>query len=155
MHASCFFCRAYAWTDNHLTCRILTHNSLYFAVDKGYYGVRVVIGKMLGAGNNYAAHEYIRLIGTKGASEKVYLTGSFEYIAAGTYLDLTIETKGSLGEIQVLTLGIEQRIDDALFVDYSEVKDLSCQADDKETRFPCYHWISGNQSVTTTSKSGE
>ena len=129
----------------------------FYAAGKGYYGVRVVTGKMCAGGSTRAACEYVQLIGSKGASAKVYLTGYFTDIDAGTYQDLTVETKESLGDIQVVTLGIDKNtwITNAWFAEYSVVYDLSFEADKTEKRFPCYHWINQDQSVTSTSKTSE
>ena len=104
-----------------------------------------------------AACEYVRIIGTKAASEKVYLTGYFSDIDAGTYQDLTIETNKVLGEIQVVVLGIDKNtwISNAWFAAYSGVYDMNKLGEGKEKRFPCYHWINQNQSVTTTSNSSK
>ena len=117
----------------------------------------MVTGKMVSGGSARAACEYVRIIGTKAASERVYLTGYFSDIDADTYQDLTIETNEVLGEIQVVVLGIEENswITNAWFAAYSGVYDLSYLADKKEKHFPCYHWINQGQCVTTTSNSSK
>lgn len=77
----------------------------------------------------------------------------FTDIEAGTYLDLLIETTASLGNIQVVVVGIEVGLPNPWFIQYTGVYNL-CDDDIEENRFPCYHWIKADTSVTTTSKTG-
>lgn len=107
------------------------------------------------AGTSTTAYEYVILIGNKAASKKVYLTGFFTDIESDTYQDLLIETKESLGDVQVVVIGIEGGFDNAWFMQYTGVYNLSYDADKKGIRFPCYHWINKDKSVTTTSKSSK
>lgn len=121
---------------------------------KGCYGIRVVNGEMAEAGTSYSASEYVRLVGDKAASEKIYLTGIFSRIGSKTYIDLLVKTDESLGEIQVVNLGIEGGMgENAWFVQYSVVYNYDTAAG-KESRFPCYHFLNEDESVSTTSTSG-
>ena len=114
----------------------------------------MVNGEMAEAGTGYSASEYVRLVGDKAASEKIYLTGKFSRIGSKSYIDLLIKTDESLGEIQVVNLGIEGGLrNNAWFVQYSVVYNYNTAAG-KEARFPCYHFLNKNESVSTTSKSG-
>ena len=129
------------------------------ASGKQYYGVRVVNGKMKDAGTSGRVDTFVTLIGTEGSTGKVSLLGTLRYLFrgmdSGTYEDLVIETEKSLGEVQVVILGIEGSLlafDSVWFVEYSEVSDLTKQ--DKAVRFPCYHWIKDVEYVTTTSAAG-
>ena len=122
--------------------------------DKGYYGVRVVNGKMREAGTtNYSV--YVTLIGSKASTGKVSLLTFFQYLAGGiganTHMDLVIETEQSLGDVQVVILGIDGKLalDNTWFVNYTKVYDMLKEK--QEIEFPCYHWIEGNESVSTTS----
>lgn len=126
---------------------------LIIAADKGYnYGIRVVSGKMIESGTSFTA-PYVVLVGNKAATEKIYLTKLGTDIEAGTYLDLLIETTASLGNIQVVVVGIEVGLPNPWFIQYTGVYNL-CDDDIEENRFPCYHWIKADTSVTTTSKTG-
>ena len=130
--------------------------SLFFTAEKGYYGIRVVTGKMITAGTSMGELEYVQIVGDKAASKKVYLTGLLTKIDAGSCEDLTIETVKTLGKIQVVILGMDENlIDDVWFPAYSEVYYLSYQADQAQQRFPCYHCIKQDKSVTTTSKASK
>ena len=117
------------------------------------YGIRVATGSMSGGGTHITS-VYVRLIGNRGDSGNVSLTGFFSTgVSTGTFEDLLVETERSLGEVQVVIIGIKGAlIDDAWFVEYSTVYDFGSG---KETRFPCYHWIKKNEMVTTTSKASE
>lgn len=120
--------------------------------EPGWYGVRVVNGKMFGAGTD-CPDIYITLVGTNGSTGKVELMGATQFLKGGTgcntHEDMIIETKINLGDIQVVVLGIGNTvIDYSWFVEYTVVYDYS--KGKAETRFPCYHWIKKNQAVTTT-----
>ena len=98
-------------------------------------------------------------MGTKASTGKVsiysYLKHLFSGIASGTCEDLLIETDGSLGEVLVVVLGISGgawALDSNWFVNYTVVRDF---AGDGEVEFPCYHWISKHQALSTTSKTSE
>lgn len=65
----------------------------YPAAGRGCYGIRVVTGKMILAGTDYGAGEFVRLVGDKAASEKIYLTGSLSNIDRDKYTDLVVETR--------------------------------------------------------------
>ena len=109
---------------------------------------------MIEAGTSRTAKEFVRLVGNKAASEKIYLTGIFFDIDRDEYFDLVVETKKSLGEIQVVNIGIDGGFENAWFVQYSVVYNFDTY-EEKETQFPCYHWIDKKQCVTTTSKTGK
>jgi hypothetical protein len=112
---------------------------------------------MVLAGTDATAYEYVRLVGDRAASEKVYLTGFYYDVQAGTYVDLLINTQSDLGDIQVVTLGLEAKWDNAWFVQYSKVYKYSDPRAQhvSEAQYPCYHWIGKNKHVTTTSKTGK
>ena len=125
---------------------------------KGYYGVRVVNGKMSGAGTNNN-DVYVCLVGTKACTGKVPLMSSLEFIKGGidsnTHLDVIVETDESIGDVQVVILDIDDRLafDNSWFVNYTIVYDFF--KDKAEIEFPCYHWIKGGETITTTAKTSK
>ena len=129
---------------------------------KGYYGVRIVNGKILGAGTT-GVDVYLTLVGDRGATGKVsllgYLKQSADGIDAGTYDDFLIETAQPLGDVKVVGLGIphtpegDAATDSTWFVQYTNVYDILTEFSE-DTRFPCYQWIEEKELVTTTSKTG-
>ena len=133
---------------------------LYFADGTGCYGVRVVNGKMGGAGvDNYSV--FVNLVGTKGSTGKVHLHGITQCLVGGikknTHQDLIIKTWATLGDIQVVILGIDGKIGlhNTWFVQYTVVYDFFGEHDKEGVQFPCYHWIKPNQTVTTTAATSE
>lgn len=111
------------------------------------------------AAGTQGADVFITLVGSESTTGKVsiysYLRHLFGGIMSGTAEDLIIETEQSLGDIQVVLLGIdggEWALDSTWFVKYTAVKDLGTGA---EVQFPCYHWIGKNQVISTTSKTSK
>ncbi len=129
-------------------------------IGKQYYGVRVVNGRMKAAGTTGGVDTYITLIGTDGSTGKVSLLGVLRFLFkgmdSGTYEDLVIETEKSLGEIQVVILGIEGgrlAFNSEWFIEFTDVQDLSKQ--NQSVRFPCYHWVKADEYVSSTSSAGK
>ena len=123
-----------------------------------YYGVRIVNGDMPAAGTT-GADVFITLVGSEATTGKVsiysYLRHLFGGIMSGTAEDLVIETEKSLGDIQVVILGIDGgnwALDSTWFVKYTVVKDLGTGV---AALFPCYQWIGKNQVISTTSKTSK
>ena len=115
-------------------------------------------GEMAGAGTT-GADVFVTLVGSKASTGKVsiysYLFSSLSGVVSGTCDDLIIETKGPLGDVQVVLLGIDGgdwALDNTWFVNYTLVKDMTTKV---ETHFPCYLWIGKNKVVSTTSKTGK
>ena len=112
--------------------------------------MRIITGKVGGAGVN-DLNIYLRLIGNKGCTGKLHiedLKQSFEDgLKPNTHMDMMIATDDSLGDIQVVILGIDGMLADlhTWFVDFTVVYDFLKSNDaDREIQFPCYHWISGD-----------
>lgn len=142
----------------HYPVRSYYCGNYFFPGGNHYYGVRIVNGSMKAAGTT-GADVFVTLVGSKASTGKVsinsYLFHVFSGITADTVEDLIIETTKSLGDIQVVLLGIdggEWALDNTWFVNYTDVKDLTTNA---ELRFPCYHWIGKNEVVSTTSKASK
>ncbi len=70
--------------------------------DAGHYGVRVVNGKMAGAGVN-SFDAFVTLVGSEGSTGRLSLEGIKDFIhggmKTGTCQDLIIETESSLGKV--------------------------------------------------------
>ena len=135
---------------------MLHHKKCFFVGDSGYYGVRIITGKVGGAGVNNLKI-YLRLIGNKACTGKLYIEDLKQFFEDGlkpdTHMDMMIATDDSLGDIQVVVLGIDGMLADlhTWFVDFTVVYDFLKSNDaDREIQFPCYHWISGDGYVTTT-----
>lgn len=124
------------------------------AAKRGYYGLRVANGKMKSPGTHITS-VYARLIGNMGATGKICLSG-IGGMDTRTHQDMIIETMETLGEIQVVIVGIDRALaDNAWFVEYTSVYDFGSKKKVQEVMFPCYHWIKKNQMFTTTSKSSK
>ncbi len=68
-------------------------------------------------------------------------------------MDMVIATEHSLGDVQVVILGIDGLLANLYtwYVDFMVVYDFLKEHDaDREIEFPCYHWISGDGYVSTT-----
>ena len=108
---------------------------------------------MCGAGTN-TCDAFVTLIGSKASTGKLRLEGLKEFIDgglnAGTHQDMIIETECSLGDVLVVTLGIEGKVESnhEWFVQYIKVIDFTKEM--AETQFPCYHWIKSHTRITTT-----
>ena len=124
------------------------------AAKKSYYGLRVATGKMKSP-ETHISSLYACLIGNMGATGKICLSG-LGGVNTCTHQDMILETLETLGEIQVVAIGIDRAPTDiALFVEYTSVCDFGSRNNLQEVTFPCYHWIKKNQMLTTTSKSSK
>ena len=107
--------------------------------------------KAAGTTNNRV---YVTLVGSKAATGKVQLMDAKEFFEGGlkanTHVDLVIETDHDLGDVQVVILGIDGKlaVDNTWFVNCTMVYDFL--KGKEESEFPCYHWIKGDESVSTT-----
>ena len=72
-----------------------------------------------------------------------------------TYHDMVIETDESLGDVEVVILGIiSWRKSRNEYVDFTKVYDFAKNR--AETEFPCYHWIeAATDGVSTTSSTSK
>ena len=108
---------------------------------------------------------FFALTGTDSHSEKISL-GLFKRLCAlesfqeDKHDDMVIETDQKLGDIQVVGVGLRYdlvaKVVDGIsdchwYVDYISIIDF--QEDEKESQFPCYHWLGyNNAEVTAVSK---
>ena len=133
---------------------------LHFTAGKYYYGVTVVTGEQKGAGTTDTG-VFIRLIGSKGHSGKVYLQGFLKVltghgISRDTSEYLIIESSGDLGDVLVVTLGNDKSwlapLGAPWFVNEVGVHSFQSKTSDV---FPCYHWIGDGDHVSLTAHTSE
>ena len=151
---------------NATTC---SYVPLFCVEDRFYYGVRIVTGNQK-ACSAAAQDVFLTVTGTKSKTDKMSLVslGLFErfrtrkFFQQGTYDDFIIETDQTLGDIEVVGVGLYQDwirwlasalLDHHWYVEYISIVDFKDEQSETEARFPCYHWLGyNNKEVTTVSK---
>ena len=138
---------------------ILSHSNLnllfhaHLSESKFYYGLRIANGTLGGSGTDDTGVHAL-LVGTSGATTKLYILGFFDKLKGGTCEDLIVEADSNLGDVQVVIFGNDKDwfhfTNDKWFVNYSIIYNLN-GVDIASVRFPCYHWIGDSDSVSTTS----
>ena len=129
--------------------------------------MRIVTGSQSGASPDTAT-VVLSLTGTKGttgdiivkAEEGFFFIKTKVYFKESTYDDIVIECDGDLGDILVVSAGLQYKsllklttpdwyIDYFTVVQYQEIKPTS------RKDFPCYHWIGNSvKDVSVTSETG-
>ena len=124
-----------------------------FSESKFYYGLRIANGTLGGSGTDDTG-VYALLVGTSGATTKLYILGYFGSLKGGTCEDLVVEADRDLGDVKVVIFGNEKNwflpTNDQWFVNYSIVYNFN-GVDKVGVQFPCYHWIGDNESISSTS----
>ena len=83
------------------------------------------------------------------------MVGVKEFIYGGmakdTHMDFILETNQNLGNIEVVILGIEGKMNYlcSWFVNSAIIYNISADSN-TETEFPCYHWITDAREVAIT-----
>ena len=121
-----------------------------------YYGVRIVTGHQDEASTSTKI--YLELIGEKGRSGKIGVGNFIKFIksSVATFDDYLIQCHGNLGEIHLVTIGIDDvRIvgnHASWYVDFTYVINMNTEC---EQNFPCYHWLGNGDHFTNSSFAGE
>lgn len=108
---------------------------------------------------------YIIVVGSKGSTGKVYLTGSLSWFSGSgmrsrSYDDLVIECDKDVGDIEVVELGNDKGwwssasnvLGAAWYVDFVVVHNFQTKA---VQEYPCYHWIGDGDYVTCTANTSK
>ena len=124
--------------------------SLIDLIDQsGYYGVRIINGKIPEAGTHNLG-VYVRFIGSEKATDRMHLIGIWEFLHGGmaknTHMDFILKTDQNLGNIEVVILGIEGNMNHSSTWLVNSIIIYDCNT---ETEFPCYHWITTSEVAIT------
>ncbi len=96
------------------------------------------------------------LVGEKGKTGKLALRGWLDFlnpISRHTFDDLVVVSDEDLGKVLVIVVGCDPSMfEDEWFVSLVSVANVQLKVVD---RFPCYHWVGREQSVSITANTSE
>ena len=126
--------------------------------NKTHYGIRLVTARSECSGGSHP-NIYLVLVGKNHRSNRIHIQGSLfqsNTLRSGYYNDIIIEIDDDegLGQVEVVLIQMDFSLLnplDCYHVDFIEVHSIISN-EAKKAHFPCYHWITANDTISCSSK---